>query len=355
MEDLAFIRESNFDTIVTRIDFNSMDEINTIVSAFIDHAPFMSQIISRFLVECINCNEKFKESFERIITENSNDSYIKLSRCIYAAYLGAQTNIPEIKSISNVFNHIKISSEELKNHDNSLDDFYCFSILKEMKFSLRDCIDQLSFFPPNCIINNIIKDQSFFNLSVLIQMCRYLEFLEVLASKIDQIQKKKELIACIFLNYSNYHDKFRNNNSEESRNFDERKEIMNRLIQSDVLEYCLKVSNKQSLGNLLNQKFDEPVLRKISFLVFKELEPEFKSKSDFFDGFILLTSPSISHFLSYLEQFKNHFKLKDQEQIDFVLKLKTFHSNNTGYLDIAIEKLLKFKILKPKNIKKLQT
>ena len=352
MENVPFINDSNFNEIVNRVNFNSFDAICSQIGDFIDHSPFMSKNISFFILECINYNRAFEDAFKIRIFEKSGNSDIDLSRCIYATYLGANTNICEIKAVSNIFSSQTLESEELKNYDNRIENFYCLSILREMCFDLRECVGKLLYLSPECVINAIIKDQSFFNLSVLVKMCKYLDFFEILASKINQITKKNEIIGSIFLNYFSDLNKIRNTNFKEASGQQEAKnEVMRSLLQGDSLDYCLKIANKQSLGILLNKKFEDQQLKKISLAVFNEVGMEAKTKSEFFDSFILLTSPSISHFLSYLEQFKKKFKLTKKEQIEFIAKLKTFHSQNTGYLEIAIEKLLAFKIVKKENLK----
>lgn len=348
MENLPFLNDSNFYEIVDKVNFSSVEDIISTLNDFIDYAPFMSRIISLFMVECMKNNILFEDAFRKRIELKSGNPEIDLSRCIYATYLGAFTNLKNIQIISSIFETVKVECNEINNFGGKIEIFYSLTILKKLSFNLRDCVARLSVLPLDCVLDAIIMDQSLFAMSVLIQMCKYVDFLEILKYKIDQIKLKKEIIACIFINYSSEQDKHNSEDFRISNTGEKRKELMRGLIQGEVLDYCLKVANKELLSILLKRNFNDPVLSKISLEVFQGMS--FNSKNEFFEAFLKLTSPSISHFLSYLEQFKTHFKLNEQEQIDFVALLKAFHCENTGYLSVVIPKLVAFGIVKNENV-----
>jgi hypothetical protein len=342
MESIHSLTIENFQEIVYRIDFTQVDQVFNTISMFIDNAPFMARVVSFLIEECCFKNKAFDELFRKHFESKSGIPDIDLSRCIYASYLGARTNISEISKVSNTFSSISITSDELKNYENNLEIFYSFAILKHLSFNKKICTEKLMILNPTNVIKAIIRDQSPFNISILIQTAQYLDFLEIIAKSIDQLTLKNEIIACIFINFfsspavyyqSGYGERLENS-------------IMKRLIKGDALEFCLKVADREMLGRLLNENFECPCSEKISIESFKEMN--FKSKGEFFDAFLKLTSPSISHFLSYLEMFKQDFKLNETERAELLDSIKKFHSQNVGYLTIALGKLVEFGIVNSK-------
>lgn len=115
-------------------------------------------------------------------------------------------------------------------------------------------------------------------------------------------------------------------------------------MDEDVINYCVDVVDRNNLGLLLEKNFKEPTLSYISHEDFKEMK--FKTKLDFLKNFTLLTSPSVSHFLTYLEIYKNEFVLTKKQQKDFIMILNDFHVDNNGYLKIIMPKLECFGVIK---------
>lgn len=346
MDNIPFLTEANFYEVADRINYSDQDKLLRILGDMIDYAPFMSRIITRLILECIRSNPCYESAIRERIVNKSENQEINLSRCVYGACLGARTNLARIQQVSQIFSDLDLECREIEKHEGRVEVFFCSSILKRLSFNKKECILRLSMLPFDSIISAIQKDQSLFNISLMIQMCRYLGFLPELEKHIDGFEKKSEIIAMIFISFFSNQSVYTDRSKNES--IEAEKQILARLITGEVLEYCLKVANRRFLGMLLKREFQDGNLRKISHQEFKSMD--FNDKRDFFNGFLALTSPSISHFLSYLEIYKDRFVLNSEDQALLVAMIREAHANDPGYRDVAISKLQKFGIVSNKNL-----
>lgn len=341
MIGLQFLDSLNVDEFLDQLSKTGYNETIQILKDIIDHAPFISAVASKLIEGSIGMKETIRPDIEKILQEKTDDSDVNLSRCIYATYLGAKTTLSDkIKTTSSLFGNLTVECSEIENFENRIEDFYCHSILKELSFNKKECFAKLNTLPFNTIVNTISKNQSIFNISILIQMCRFYGFLEALEPKIDSFKMKNEIISSIFINFFSEDSVYSTSCSKE---VEKEKEILKRLISNETLDYCLKVANKKYLGLLLGTKYENVSLPSISQIEFEEMK--FETKQEFFDAFLKLTSPSVSHFFSYLEFYKSKFKLSEQEKEMFVDQLKDFHKEDSEYLDIVLDKLLKFRLI----------
>lgn len=338
MEDIPILAKENFNEILDRIDFQDTKRLFPVLKDMVDYAPFASRITSEFISEAIYYNHSIEDMIRKILLETSPDGDVMLSRCIYATYLGGKTNIPSIDPVSDVFSSLTLKSSEIEKFG-SIENFYCHSIIKQLRCCKRECVLRLCSLPYECTIEHILKNQSLENISIIVQMSRFDGFLEALEKRISEFKMKKEIVALIFINcFSNPYIKL----NEDADNDNGDKAILKRLITGDTLLYCLNVCNRTQLGNLLGIKFEEPELPCISSAEFSSRK--FDDITDFLRAFVELTSPSVTHFLSYLEFYKDRFRLNKDNEKFFVDLLKTFHKNNAAYLQIVLEKLQKFGI-----------
>lgn len=336
MEYVPFLTERNFEEIMHKIDFLDTENLSFVLKDMIDYAPFASKITSEFIVEALKNNTKLENIIKNILQEKSDSAEINTSRCIYATYLGAKTSINEIQPVSDCFKGLSIVCEEMKC---SVEYFCISSVIKMLSFNINECLLRLKRYPFDHVIDVLVNNQNTINESLTIQMCRFYGFLEALEKRIDEFTKKDVIIACIFMNFFSDKDPY----SQNSKHLDTEKIVLRRIITGNTLDYCLLVCNKEKLGALLETRFPEPNLPHLLHSQFKEMA--FASKKEFLEAFLKLTSPSISHFLSYLEFYKNEFKLTSSEQVEFGDLLRNFHKDNKGYYLIALQKLTEFKIL----------
>lgn len=341
MINLQFLDALNVDEFVDQISRINYNETIEILKNIIDHAPFISPIAYKLIQESVYMKENIKPDIENILKEKTDDADVNLSRCIYATYLGAKTNLSDkIKRDSSFFEDVTIECLEIAKFENKIENFYCHSILKELRFSKKECFAKLKTLPFDTIIDVISKDQSIFNISILILMCRFYGFLELLEPKISLFKMKNQIIASIFINFFSDDSVYSTSCSKEAEN---EKEILKRLLTHETLDYCLKVVNKKYLGLLLGITYSGVSLPSITQSEFEEMK--FETKAQFFSAFLKLTSPSVSHFFSYLEFYKNQFKLDENEKEIFLNQLKEFHKENKEYLEIVLDKLNRFGLI----------
>ncbi|ELA41200.1 uncharacterized protein VICG_01799 [Vittaforma corneae ATCC 50505] len=343
MKHILCLARENFNEVVEKTDFHDTKGLISILRDMIDHAPFASSIMSRFIVECINRNPSLESRIRDVLKESTADRDAAFSRCIYATYLGAKTNIPDIEPVSSIFSSLALESHEINNFENRLENFYCHSIIRELRCNDRECLLRLSELPHECVIDYAVKDQNMFNTSLIIQMCRFYGFLESLEKRLPEFKMKNEIIASIFMNYFSDSNIYSSRGKEPSDALDNEAGILRKLMTGNTLDYCLKVCNKYYLGLLLGRKFQDFQLPQISHSQFCKMK--FSNVKEFLDAFLKLTSPSVSHFFSYLEYYKDKFRLKEDDKKLFVELLREFHKDNPVYLEIVLRKLSKFHVI----------
>lgn len=346
MNDIPFLTESNFYEVCERINYSDKEPLLRTLRDMIDYAPFMSRIISRFMLVCIKNNPECESEIRERIGAPSENPEINLSRCIYGALMGAKTNLSRIQQVSQIFSDMIMECREMEKYQDKVENFFCVSVLKRLSFNKKECALRLSMLPPGCVVSTILRDQSLSNISLMVQACKYHELLPELEKQINGFERKNDIIAMVFINFfssrSVYSDRHRNDKIEKE------KQILSRLIVGDTFKHCLKVGNREFLGMLLKKEFRDSETKKITYNEFRGMH--FNTKRDFFCSFLALTSPSVSHFLSYLEIYKDRFVLSHEEQAMLVDMIREMHANNLGYADIVISKLLKFRIISSKTL-----
>lgn len=334
MQEIPFLSSENFDHIFNKIDLNNTSEFISVISDLINHAPFASEITSDFISKCIYKNPTIQEDILKILSEKPENSEIATNKAIYGAYLGAKTQISIITPISSIFSNISLDSNKIDNF-NILQEYYCHSIISELHLCRKECILRLKAIPLDILLEYFVKNQTLINISFLIQMCNDFSFFQKFEKRHLEFKMKNEIIASIFTTIYCIFEVF--NNPDE---FEEDFSILRRIIVNDTYDYCLKACNTYYLGLLFNKRIDEPYFSKITLNDFNSMK--FSSSSEFFDAFLKLTSPSVSHFFSYLQFFKDKFNLNENDKNLFIEKIKEFHSNNPAYLQIVLERVPKF-------------
>lgn len=342
ISEISKVTPLNFNQFVSSLEHAREEEVSDIFCDFIDNVPFMAKIISQLALHYIDFNPNFKSKLLSFILEESGSSDVKLSRCIYAAYFGANTNISDqIPKISALLSHHTVESGAIAEYENDLNVFYCSIILKNLGYNKRECINRLLTLSPDGLIKGIAMDQSLFNISILIQACGSLPMLEALEKLIHLFNMKNHIIALVFI--SNYSSDACYNGMSRNPTIEQEKEIMKRLISGDALDYCLKTVNRKFLGLLLDRHLPEPAFSRITHKEFRAMH--FECKNDFLKAFLDLTSPSVSHFFSYLEIYKSEFMLEDENKKAFVEMLRECHKENPRYIEVVLPKMVSFGII----------
>jgi len=331
MDQIPFLARENFNETLGRTDLQNIEDLMPVLKDMIDYAPFASRITAQFVSEAIHENPKIEARITSILQEVSTDLNVMLSRCIFAAQLGARTNIPGIDPVSTLLSSLTLESAEIVKFER-VENFYCHSIVQELRCNKRECLIRLSSLPYDCVLDYFLKHQTPYNISLVAHMCRLRGFLASLERRIDEFEMKAEIVALAFTNY------FGRGSSNDER------AILRRLITGETLAYCLKVCNREELGLVLGSSFEEPRLVHITASEFKA--KTFNTTDEFLKAFVELTSPSVTHFFSYFEYYKDRFRLLSGDDKRLLLEqLREFHGDSSAYVDIVVDNLTRFKII----------
>lgn len=342
MDLIILLKEHNIDGIFDRFDFRNTQKSIEFLSDLIKYAPFLSKSSSLLITEAISINPNLRAPISSLLTSRSDDASVELSKCIYAAYLGANTNIFEPCYPDGVFTDLSITCNEIEKYNGNVERFYVYSILSQLSLQKKECLMFLRNLPYDFTVDAIISDQSIQNISILIHMCKFYGFLEILEKKLSLFEKKNEIIGCIFCNYFSERDLYtRDVDSSLSHEIQVMKKI---LSEPEVLEYCKKVANPEYLGLITGNITPVTEKPKMSYAEFSELK--FKNKDQFFDAFLELSSPSVSHFFTYLEMYRDKFKLTKKEKENFINKIRNMHREDIAYIEIVENKLKEYNFIK---------
>lgn len=257
------------------------------------------------------------------------------------------------------------------------DTLIAFQIIKSFSFSHIDCRSYLlNYFFNNdytCIIIAIFQNYATnannlaFLISLFVCFCRVEAFLStfyVLMPEILENEKSREFVNVIMqLLYEKYYYPHRETKSlyKQYAEYDpflhevERRMFLDCL--NDEMIYRIKLtSDKDVLRTVLNdtQKHLLPYNKIIDCDVIDLYNMVRKSqyddldkvpKLDFFRSFLSIAQYSISHYLSYMELLKEHFKMNEQDQKLFYETLKDLYSDKEVFCQIIIKKMIKFNIL----------
>jgi hypothetical protein len=366
MDEVIFLTEKEIDDYAYSYDFSDKSKALSTIKDLILYVPSMININKKFIAKAIEHDSSYKLDILQILRQTYNEDYINISLMIHHKFLKdilsdtTDLLIPvegPLKSINNVQIACIIKSIDQHKYepkDNELDIFMCLSILKYFGFSKKECFLRLKDYKFITIIRTFNVLDDCYHICIILELCRIEGFFEVLAQSISsgtlKVKYTKELVSYLFVGAYSERDNCLSDYVFLQNERD--KKLLSSLFTDEIIEYTKKVSNWRILSNFLNsykendQKYDFKETRQPFIKASEIINCQFKDKVDFFNKFILVTSPSISHFLSYLEHFKEQFRLSQEEQAIFMDLFKKFHAENPAYLEIALSKLYKFKIIK---------
>ncbi|TBT99335.1 hypothetical protein CWI36_2014p0010 [Hamiltosporidium magnivora] len=224
------------------------------------------------------------------------------------------------------------------------------------------------------IINGVVEDKIDLPLYIYIfkKMGMYENFLTNYYDLILKIRNKKtEIIdfydkiikfinismAFIFENFHNLPEKHSSFYAEQvsyrPENDKGLSEMFKSLLNPSIINEMMKISNSNVLIDFLPPKYKNIVfiaeiyentpqsieLKRIinenDFEKLKEMD-----KKEFYKAFMVLASPSISHFLTYFEILKNYFVMNSDEQRIFCTVFIEYFNDWNSYKRIVCEKLI---------------
>ncbi|KAF7683213.1 hypothetical protein TCON_1577 [Astathelohania contejeani] len=217
-----------------------------------------------------------------------------------------------------------------------------------------------------------LEEKGHFNsmeISLIIKLSKHEYFLKQFYAIIKQTKKSENIseiitnfinsaMAWIYEQYYNGHIKhFECKQYTPENSLEELMEFKS-LLNEGVVREMIKYSDCDELIKFLPEELKEFVVIPTTFSYdenVKMLKSSYKNgcinklktieKVDFYHAFFKLTSPSISHFLTYLEAFQSYFILTNDEQTVFCEIMREYVKNKPIYKKIVTNKLLLFKII----------
>ncbi|KAI5168730.1 hypothetical protein PAEPH01_0371 [Pancytospora epiphaga] len=354
MEGLFNLSEDKVNDYLNVVRRVSQDDAIEAIRVAIDQMPSIAKVVSILIDKMINEDQGYRKLILNILLSDTEDDISIVSRAVYLTYLGASSVLDgvdlssHIQPVSRCFEDCQktISLPALFSKSGSSDDFintfYCYSIIRNIDFYKAECRYRLLSYNNSSIIEAILVDESLSGIGMAIEMCRSPGFLEYLSKHIHRFKERVKITSLIFISFYRIKPAIDTGAYICMAN-DRDKEALKEMFDKDTECFCLKVGNKTRLNMFLGTDYSEVVLPVMSRENF--INGSFPSQKEFFEAFFAVSSPSVSHFFNYLEEFKNRFILNETEQQLFLTELRKFHENNTSYLEIVLPRLVKFNII----------
>jgi hypothetical protein len=346
MEDIIYLTNDKIDSFVKSHALEDLDAFFDSISECISNIPSKAPVISK-LIDIVSKSKP--ETIERIkgfLLSNDSDEISTISKAVYAAYMGAKSSIT-VEPISNIFSNVAIEYVSLEKYSNSIEIFSCYSILRKFNFYKIECLYRLRKYSHETIINALLIDECEFDISMIIELCNNEGFLEYLSTSICRFKKRTIIVGLIFVAY--YNGKAALGNSfYRCLTTEEDRILLKNMFNEETIEFCKRIASIKNINTFfgLNIPISEPSFIKSAIF----MEHKFSDKKEFFEKFLLVSSPSVTHFLSYMEMFQDKFALTEDEKVMFIKMLRVFHQDNPAYLDIVFEKMVKFSIISPRDL-----
>ncbi|KRH94086.1 hypothetical protein M153_3860004552 [Pseudoloma neurophilia] len=259
--------------------------------------------------------------------------------------------------------NLKLSDRTITENCSNGDVFIAFYIIQNFHDEKQECISQMTTYFTDywvdcvlgCLIFKETVDMVFVSLFFpsFYKSTNFLANLYAVLEKYENGVFKNRTLAFI---YNNAY-KFQQRLSESSHNYDpEEKEIekFRSLITKEVAEEMGRVCKANDLRIFLPEQYHNllpPSIPVPSGSILHEIaeKKEFRKitamdESTFFQEFCKITSPSISHFLTYLEIFQEKFE-HSNNITEFFRVFKEYNKGRSSYLDITCAKMKEYGLM----------
>ncbi len=374
MNKIFNIKEEEIKSFVEESKYFEKDKIIDALSVAISDVPSIAENVCNYIdLLRLYMPEVVEPIRNIVINKDEKDSVGIVSRIIYGEYLGAKSLDKIVDPICKVLEGTEIKCtippvfKGVVEKSRFREIFYCYAIIQRFVFDKKECRLRLQEYNEEDIIEAMLIEESIRDIRMIIELCRFKKFFDVLYKNISRFKRRIEIISLIFVAYFNPSVNSKENsslieeNSKRESNgkkfkianeeevyltvydlfIDEKEAMVSLLTDKNVKKYISKIGSEAYLRKFLGETYDEPIMPSIPFSEFNK-----NNASDFFTDFLKLTSPSPTHFLSYLEYFIERFYLNEKEQHDFIKMLNDFYRNNEPTLEIIKNKLVKFGIIK---------
>ncbi|AFM98724.1 hypothetical protein EHEL_080190 [Encephalitozoon hellem ATCC 50504] len=339
--------------------------------------PHKSSIMASFISDLAKDDADFKNGIAKMIDEisTSNDSSMLISASFTLKRLGVKGMesffwTKETPTISSLFEcvSLEISQDSLNGcreeaerilgiaGEEGFEEVFCVvQAMRSFRFSVQECVSQLGCISrQKSLVDGIRmlqkKENSLYLCALALEFAKKQGFLKILLEELPAFEQEFKGILIPLL-FEQYH-----NPSEESSSVYISSSYMplrtledinpfKQLITEDIAKNMKRISGTSKVEKFLNEGKSEDT-KKVPRMSREEFEKtDFEDRKAFFKSFCLLGSPSISHFLTYLEIYKENFVLGEDDQKLFLSIFFETFGDYESFCRIVIEKMVRFRII----------
>lgn len=344
--ELVKIDKINYEDILEEITSKIKTDKEIVLSTIKDcifYLPHKYKLVSSVIDALLKFNPEFQEKIEEIFTDSETPQDCQLSKFIYAKALGCIIELEGVDPGFHLFTDVALDTSNVNIMINNLKDFsnvnyitlyFIISILKNYCFSIAECLNELQNYSVNDIFEGVLwmigKIDNIYLLNIIL---RLVEDNYTYDSFIFYCAKMPKPFRDLLLPF--FYERFINKRSF-IENISKLQDFIDESTKLEFVKYC----SAESCSKLFDYK--EAHVESISKDQFKVCE----DKRTFYRDFCLLGSPSISHFLSYLELYKNEMRMNEEEQKIFLEIFEEIFVNRITFKNVIIGKMKKFQFIK---------
>lgn len=340
--------------------------------------PHKSLLVSSFIDDLVKEDPGFKEEIVSVVNEISSTSHV--DHLVSAAFTIKQLgfsgtdvfdwvgSFPVLENPPFVgFELLSPSKEILDGSRKEVEEIrkvigtadfegslYAVHIIKNFGFSIQECLLQLSFVSDQMQLVNAIravhnKDNVLYLSALVLELSRRQGFLAVLFDELPlfDVEFKDVLLSLLFEHFYEPGEESGTyaNNSYIPLRSEEETRLFRGLMTEDTVRRMNRISNSSKVQKVVHGDI-RSAETKTRTITKEEFEAtDFEDKDVFFRNFCLLGSPSVSHFLTYLEMYKEHFLLDKEDQRRFLAVFLEMFSSAESFKRIVLGKMVLFEIL----------
>lgn len=339
--------------------------------------PHKSSITANLMYDLIKDDVDFKNGIVKMVDEisASGDGCVLISASFTLKRLGVggmesfwwiketPTISPLLESVNfevspDSLNKCKEEAEKVLRitDEKSFEEVFCVAqAIRNFRFSIQECVTQLGHISrQKSLVDGIRalqqKENSLYLSALTLELARKQGFMRVLLQELSSFdcEFKDILIPLLFEHFYNPGEE--NNSVYVSSSYmplrtSEDINLFKQLFTEDIVRNMKRISGSSKVERFLDEGKD-PDTKKVPSIGREEFEKtDLKDREAFFKNFCFLGSPSISHFLKYLEIYKERFVLGEEDQKLFLsIFFETFEGLES-FCRIVTEKMVRFGII----------
>ncbi|AFN83441.1 hypothetical protein EROM_080190 [Encephalitozoon romaleae SJ-2008] len=242
--------------------------------------------------------------------------------------------------------------------EKNFEEVFCVSqAIRNFRFSIQECVTQLGYISRlKSLVDGIRvlqqKENGLYLSALVLELARKQGFMRVLLEELSSFDRefKDILIPLLFEHF--YNPSEENNSVYVSSSYmplrtSEDINLFKQLFTEDIVRNMKRISGSSKVEKFLDKGKDEGT-KKVPRISREEFEKtDLKDREAFFKNFCFLGSPSISHFLTYLEIYKERFVLNKEDQKLFISIFFEIFEGLESFCRIVTEKMVRFGIIDP--------